>query len=333
MARSLHVHPNVLDFWLIAVYCEFDLRGSMQASRRILLQGIRRNPGMPEFYFEYLKFELRVLQKLYTRKKLLETNEAMKGIEDVTESEKTESSKINESVPSIVYATATQSITRQFRLDVELHFRIRDLVKNFDSCVDTTQLMKSVEDHISEVLYVECKAKVMDYILKDVTEVSKVTEQVTDFLGKTLPDVTSFKALLNHLQKIEATAKDKYTIANQFYAKINETETDSVALENSATLFLQFIDVLNSSIDIDAVLTQLHQKYPTNFPILVHYCKHALLEGEFDESQVLSHRDYLSKLTNAIKEKQSTGEGKNFQLILPLNYHTYIPVPFDLSLI
>jgi len=36
MARTLHIHPNVLDFWLVAVYCEFDMRGSMQAARKIM---------------------------------------------------------------------------------------------------------------------------------------------------------------------------------------------------------------------------------------------------------------------------------------------------------
>ena len=105
----------------------------MQAARNIMLQGIRRNPESSEFYYEYLKFELRVLKKLHTRKKLLEASEEIKIVDEKTESK--EEIKMNESVPSIIYSSSSKSITKQFRLNVELHFRIKELVAEYSQVI------------------------------------------------------------------------------------------------------------------------------------------------------------------------------------------------------
>eukprot|EP00345_Euplotes_harpa_P014206 CAMPEP_0168347674 /NCGR_PEP_ID=MMETSP0213-20121227/19173_1 /TAXON_ID=151035 /ORGANISM="Euplotes harpa, Strain FSP1.4" /LENGTH=266 /DNA_ID=CAMNT_0008356893 /DNA_START=227 /DNA_END=1027 /DNA_ORIENTATION=- len=211
MARSLHIHPNVIDFWLIAVYCEFDMRGSMQASRNILLQGIRRNPDVPEFYFEYLKFEL----KLYTRKKLLETKQDVEVIDELQP--KAEEEKINGSVPSLIYASSSKSITKLFRLNVDLHLRIKNLVQEYSKIIDTTQLMKEIEEHIDGVLYIERKADMMRHLLSNAEDIDQIQDKVSCFIQKTLPDLESFEVLLNTLKKFEAKPKSKFDAAYEYY--------------------------------------------------------------------------------------------------------------------
>jgi hypothetical protein len=307
MARTLHIHPSVLDFWLIAVYCEFDMRGNMQGSRNIMLQALRRNPGISIFYFEYIKYELRVLKKLHTRKKLLETNEAMTVIEEQEENKK-EDAKMSESVPSIVYATSTQSITKQFKTDVDLHFRIRELVKSFESIIDVSQLLDYVNEHIDNILYTECKSEVISYLLENRKE-QGVSDIVNLFLSKTTPDIESFQVLIKTLTSSQEDSKTKYEIALKFYNSISSYECpdQDSNVEKSAIKLLEFIDLLdNESFDMKQILNDLHAKYPNSFPILVHFCKNALLHEEFEDSQILEHREYLSKLTAAIKKKQNS---------------------------
>lgn len=311
MARTLHIHPNVLDFWLIAVYCEFDMRGNMQGSRKIMLQALRRNPGISAFYYEYIKFELRVLQKLHTRKKLLKTNDAMKVIEEQEENVADEI-KMGESVPSIVYANSLQSITKQFKTDVDLHFRIRDLVKSFESIINVSQLLEYVNEHIDNILYNECKSEVLSYLLANRKE-QKIIDIIDLFLSKTTPDINSFQVLTTALTKSEEESKAKYEIALKFYNAITKYECpdhESI-VEKSAVKLLEFIDLLyDDSFDMNQILHDLHEKYPNSFPILVYFCKNALLREEFDYSQIIGHREYLSKLTSAIRQKQSNTMSK-----------------------
>ena len=37
LSRAVEIHPNVLDFWLIGVYVEMDMKGNMLASRKLML--------------------------------------------------------------------------------------------------------------------------------------------------------------------------------------------------------------------------------------------------------------------------------------------------------
>ena len=269
---------------------------------------------MSEFYYEYIKFELRVLQKLHTRKKLLETDQQMKGIEDVSEDAPKPTSKMSESVPSIVYATSSQSITSQFRTNVALHFRIKELVSKFADKIDVEQLLAHINEHITSVLYVECKSEVMAYLLKATRDIDQVSGCVDEFVQKTIPDLKSFQVLVDHLANAEAQVTQKYEIVAKFYGKITKSEDLSLQ-EGCAVVFLQFVESLDDKdIDVSQVLEDLHVKYPANFPILVHYCKHNLLKGEFEQNDILQQRDYLKKLTEAINQRQNSKEGMLDQL-------------------
>lgn len=51
------MHPAVVDFWLIGVYVEFDLKGNMFSARNLMLQAIRNNENRVMMYVEYFRFE------------------------------------------------------------------------------------------------------------------------------------------------------------------------------------------------------------------------------------------------------------------------------------
>lgn len=93
------MHPDCLDFWLIAAYAELDLKGNLFSSRNLMLQALKVNhhatwshassasrqthdagnsgkvmkvnETKPRFYTEYLKFEVIFLDKLMQRRQLL----------------------------------------------------------------------------------------------------------------------------------------------------------------------------------------------------------------------------------------------------------------------
>lgn len=67
LAKAVQIHPQVLDFWLIGVYTELDMRGNLFSSRKLMLQAIRSNPESPSFYLEYFKYEVRFFEKIKTR--------------------------------------------------------------------------------------------------------------------------------------------------------------------------------------------------------------------------------------------------------------------------
>ena len=61
IARIVQLHPQVLDFWLVGVYVELDMKGNVMSSRNLMLQAIRNNEGKPIFYCEYFRFEMNLL--------------------------------------------------------------------------------------------------------------------------------------------------------------------------------------------------------------------------------------------------------------------------------
>jgi hypothetical protein len=65
------MHPTVLDFWLIGVYTELDIKGNLFSGRKLMLQGIRNNPLNPQFYVEYFRFEVSFYDKVCERISIL----------------------------------------------------------------------------------------------------------------------------------------------------------------------------------------------------------------------------------------------------------------------
>jgi U3 small nucleolar RNA-associated protein 6 len=71
VSSAVQVHPDCLDFWLIAAYAELDIKGNLFSSRNLMLQALKVNDQTPKFYTEYLKFEVKFLDKLMERRKVL----------------------------------------------------------------------------------------------------------------------------------------------------------------------------------------------------------------------------------------------------------------------
>ena len=70
-SAAVQIHPDCLDFWLIAAYAELDVKGNLFSSRNLMLQALKVNDSKPRFYTEYLKFEVIFLEKLMQRRKVL----------------------------------------------------------------------------------------------------------------------------------------------------------------------------------------------------------------------------------------------------------------------
>ena len=70
-ANAVLVHPDALDFWLVGVYAELDLKGNLFSARNLMLQALRLNDQKPAFALAYLRFEVKFLDKLMLRRQLL----------------------------------------------------------------------------------------------------------------------------------------------------------------------------------------------------------------------------------------------------------------------
>jgi hypothetical protein len=67
----VQTHSTVLDFWLIGVYTELDLKGNLFSGRKLMLQAIRNNSDNAAFYVEYFRFEVRFFEKVKQRIQIL----------------------------------------------------------------------------------------------------------------------------------------------------------------------------------------------------------------------------------------------------------------------
>ena len=96
---------------------------------------------------------------------------------------------------------------------------------------------------------------------------------------------------------------------------------DNTSYENSAIVFIEFIESLgllldnNSNIDISETLKQLYESYPHSFPIMVYYCKTMLLKDEYDESNMSFYREILSLLSNSVNKKLNLIKSKLFYIL------------------
>lgn len=272
-----------------------------------MLQALRRNPGVSEFYFEYLKYELRFLQKLQIRKRLLEKSDMVKMLE---ENQEEETSKIQESVPSLVYACSDESITKAFKYDVQLHFRILSMVKTFEKEVEIESLVSLVNKHIDEVLFKERKSQVLKNLLLQNPDQSN--DIINNFCDKTEPDLHSFEFLIEFMKSQHM--ENQHKVVLEFYKKLAHSENNDIGgnSEKASILLLNYLDSLesNSEINLLQVLKSLHEKYSESFAILVHFCKHSLLSNDYDENEIEKYRQTLATLSSAIKKRQQEGIGK-----------------------
>lgn len=65
------MHPTVIDFWLIGVYTELDIKGNLFSSRKLMLQAIRINDTNLQVYVEFFKYEVKFFEKMKQRRMIL----------------------------------------------------------------------------------------------------------------------------------------------------------------------------------------------------------------------------------------------------------------------
>ena len=82
------MHPDTLDFWLIGAYSELDMKGNLFSSRNLMRQALRVNENEPKFYTEYLKFEVKFLDKLMQRREILNGQSQIGNDGNVSKKEK-----------------------------------------------------------------------------------------------------------------------------------------------------------------------------------------------------------------------------------------------------
>lgn len=74
--------PDEIEFWLIGVYSDLELKGNMFSSRQLMMQGLRMNDTVPRFHLEYLKFELKYFEKIMMRREILKPDVKVDFVND-----------------------------------------------------------------------------------------------------------------------------------------------------------------------------------------------------------------------------------------------------------
>jgi hypothetical protein len=77
--------PGELDFWLVGVYSDLELKGNMFSSRNLMMQGLRMNDTDPKFHLEYMRFELKFFEKIMMRREVLKSGAKVDFINDCDE--------------------------------------------------------------------------------------------------------------------------------------------------------------------------------------------------------------------------------------------------------
>ena len=149
VAKGVQLHPTVLDFWLVGVYTELDMKGNLFSGRKLMLQAVRNNPESPQFYVEYFRFEVKFYEKIKTRIMILngETDKKIEFIEDeeekLEEEPKPEEGRFSDSTKlvEIVFENITElygknlSIIKQCRAIAKesllLPLKVKDQVQAF----------------------------------------------------------------------------------------------------------------------------------------------------------------------------------------------------------
>ncbi len=86
-------HPNTLDFWKIAAYNEYENNLNTFVARNLFQKCLRMNKDNLQAYLEYYIFEIKFVEKILERRKILsqaENNDEnkLKFLNDVNEAEK-----------------------------------------------------------------------------------------------------------------------------------------------------------------------------------------------------------------------------------------------------
>lgn len=141
ISELMQMHPQVVDFWLVAAYNEMEIKGNLFAGRKLLLQGLRNNENSVLLHVEYLRFEIELMRKLKERRQVL-TGGLDKKLDFVDMEQQKVEEKEGEDNNELIEASnqiikiAFDSVTKKFPGKLRLFAHIwKDLVKK-SSCSD-----------------------------------------------------------------------------------------------------------------------------------------------------------------------------------------------------
>ena len=151
----MQTHPTVLDFWLIGVYTELDLKGNLFSGRKLMLQAIRNNSDNPSFYVEYFRFELRFFEKVKQRIQILNGEKAQDKdiafIDNEDEEKQVDDGRLNATTKLI--EIVFENIKNQFGEQLDVIKACNDIAKASELLPET--LKESIKQFYKTVKYSE----------------------------------------------------------------------------------------------------------------------------------------------------------------------------------
>ena len=123
----------MLDFWLVSVYTELDIKGNLFSSRNLMLQAIRNNSNSPLFYVEYFRFEAVFLQKVKQRREILHSdkNDGSLSFVEQPEEEKSKDESVSMDTSERILEIVLDQINAKFGDNLLVYVSIwKNIVKN-----------------------------------------------------------------------------------------------------------------------------------------------------------------------------------------------------------
>ena len=158
VSNAVQVHPSTLDFWLIGAYSELEMKGNLFSSRNFMLQALRVNENVPKFYSEYLKFEVKFLDKLMKRREILNGKSLLDSdgqitkkekdlafIDDEEEKEEDVEGEIKRGEESSIVVIVVKNLLEKFPNNIILLKEVKDILKQSQH-IDPDSTLNKVKD-------------------------------------------------------------------------------------------------------------------------------------------------------------------------------------------
>jgi len=132
-------HPNNLDFWKIAAYNEYENNLNTFVARNLFQKCLRMNKDNIQAYLDYFTFEIKFVEKILERRKILSVNpeeNKLKFLNDINEIKDEEERKekeeneilsisddvLNLKICEIIWKKAINAIIKEDKVSITLKF-------------------------------------------------------------------------------------------------------------------------------------------------------------------------------------------------------------------
>lgn len=185
LSLCVQTHSTILDFWLIGVYTELDLKGNLFSGRKLMLQAIRNNSDNPAFYVEYFRFEVRFFEKVKQRIQILNGVKGQDKDIDFIDNEKDEEAKDGNyegrlNATTKLIEIVFNSIKDQFGNNLEVIKACHDIAKGSEML--PTSVKDAVNQKYKSLKYSE--TGITQYFQNKITSIAEVSKLVSFFKEK-----------------------------------------------------------------------------------------------------------------------------------------------------